>query len=193
VYRAYLACRRNKRNKPSALDFEQNHEEHLVALVDELRERRYQPSTSVCFYTSKPKAREVFAAAFRDRVVHHLICHYLEPVWERMFLHRSFACRKGKGPLAAAQALQALLRRVTANGKRTAYFLKMDVKNFFMTINRLLLFEMLAKHCPHRDELLWLVRAVVFHDPTKDYILADSLAVAHVSPSSMPHSGGVLF
>jgi retron-type reverse transcriptase len=184
VYKAYLACRRNKRNKPSALDFELNHEENLVALVDELRERRYQPSTSVCFYTSKPKSREVFAAAFRDRIVHHLLCHYLEPVWERIFLHRSFACRAGKGPLAAAQTLQTLQRRVTANGKRPAFFLKMDVKNFFMTINRQLLFEMLAKHCPHPRELLWLVRVLVFHDPTKDYVLQDAEGLRHRIP---PH------
>jgi RNA-directed DNA polymerase len=184
VYKAYLACRRNKRNKPSALDFELNHEENLVALVDELRERRYRPSTSVCFYTSKPKAREVFAAAFRDRIVHHLLCRYLEPVWEKIFLHRSFACRDGKGPLAAAQTLQTLQRRVTANGKRPAFFLKMDVKNFFMTINRQLLFEMLAKHCPHSDQLLWLVRVLVFHDPTQDYELQDAEGLRHRIP---PH------
>ncbi|MCI0697289.1 RNA-directed DNA polymerase [candidate division KSB1 bacterium] len=184
VYKAYLACRRNKRNKPSALDFEQNHEENLVALVDELRERRYQPSTSVCFYTSKPKAREVFAAAFRDRVVHHLLCSHLEPVWEKIFIHHSYACRSDKGPLAAAQTLQTLLRRLTANGKRPAFFLKMDVKNFFMTINRQLLFEMLAKHCPHPHELLWLVRVLVFHDPTQDYELQDAEGLRHRIP---PH------
>jgi retron-type reverse transcriptase len=184
VYKAYLACRGNKRNKLSALAFEQNHEENLMTLVEELRERRYRPSTSVCFYTNKPKAREVFAAAFRDRIVHHLLYRYLEPVWEKMFIHHSYACRPGKGPLAAAQALQKFLRRITANGKRTACFLKMDVRNFFMTINRQLLFDMLAQHCPHRDELLWLVRVVVFHDPTKDYILQDAEGLRHHLP---PH------
>ncbi|MBV6506263.1 MAG: hypothetical protein ILNGONEN_01836 [Syntrophorhabdaceae bacterium] len=184
MYRAYLACRRNKRNKSSALNFEQNHEENLVALVEELRERRYQPSTSVCFYTSKPKAREVFAAAFRDRVVHHLLCSYLEPVWEKIFIHRSYPCRDGKGPLVAVQTLQTFLRRVTANNKRPAFFLKMDVKNFFMTINRQVLFDMLAKHCPHRDALLWLVRVLVFHDPTKDYVLQDAEGWRHHIP---PH------
>lgn len=70
VYRAYQSCRRSKRNKPSALAFEANHEENLVQLEAELRERRYQPGTSICFYTRKPKAREIFAADFRDRIVH---------------------------------------------------------------------------------------------------------------------------
>ncbi len=124
----------------------------------------------------------MFAADFRDRIVHHLLYTYLAPVWEEIFVHHSFACRSGKGPLAAAQALQKFLRRITANGKRTAYFLKMDVKNFFMTINRQLLFEMLAKHCPHPDELLWLVRVLVFHDPTKDYVLQDAEGLRHRIP-----------
>ncbi len=172
VYRAYLACRRKKRNKPSALAFELNHEESLVELAVELRERRYQPGVSICFYTKKPKAREIFAAAFRDRIVHHLIYAVLAPVWERVFIQHSYACRPGKGTHAAAQALQRFLRQLTANGTRRAYYLKLDVKNFFMTIDRRKLFEMLAARC-HDPELLWLLRVVVFHDPTSNYEMQD--------------------
>jgi retron-type reverse transcriptase len=165
MYRAYFACRRNKRNKSSALAFELNHEENLVALVEELRERRYRPSTSICFYTQKPKAREIFAAAFRDRIVHHLIYEALAPVWERVFIHHSYACRPEKGTHAAALALQRFLRQATANGSRPASFLKMDIHNFFMTIDRRKLFDMLAARC-HDPDLLWLLHIIVFHDPT---------------------------
>lgn len=172
MYRAYLACRRTKRNKPSALAFELNHEENLVQLAAELREQRYQPGASICFYTKKPKAREIFAAAFRDRIVHHLVYAALAPVWERVFIHHSYACRPGKGTHAAAKALQRFLRQITGNGARCAYFLKMDVKNFFMTIDRHKLFEMLANRCPDPG-LLWLLRTVVFHDPTLNYELQD--------------------
>lgn len=172
MYRAYLACRRTKRNKASALAFELNHEENLLALVDELRERRYQPSTSICFYTSKPKRREVFAAAFRDRIVHHLVYQALAPAWERIFIHHSYACRPNKGTHAAAAALQKFLRQITANGKRPASFLKLDIHNFFMTIDRCRLFEMLALRCRNPD-LLWLLRVIVFHDPTQDFELQD--------------------
>jgi hypothetical protein len=172
MYDAYLDCRRSKRNKPDALEFELNHEENLVALVEELRERRYQLSTSICFYTRKPKAREVFAAAFRDRVVHHLVYDALAPVWERVFIHHSYACRPNKGTHAAALALQHFLRQVTRNGARQAAFLKMDVHNFFMTVDRRKLFDMLAARC-HNPDLLWLLRVIVFHDPTSDYELQD--------------------
>lgn len=183
VYRAYQSCRRSKRNKPSALAFEANHEENLVQLEAELRERRYQPGTSICFYTRKPKAREIFAADFRDRIVHHLIYAALAPEWERVFIHHSYACRPGKGTHAAALALQRFLRQVTANGRCRASYLKMDVRNFFMTIDRRKLFAMLADRCSD-PELLWLLRVVVFHDPTSDYELQDRDNLRHLLP---PH------
>ena len=172
MYRAYLACRRTKRNTPSALAFEVDYEEYLLKLITELREKRYQPATSICFYTRKPKAREIFAAAFRDRIVHHLVYQAIAPEWERTFIHHSYACRPQKGTHAAANSLQSFLGKVTLNGARRAYYLKMDIRNFFMTIDRGKLFEMLKKRCRNRD-LLWLLNVIVFHDPTKNFELQD--------------------
>ncbi len=135
MYQAYLDCRRSKRNKPEALAFERDYEANLVTLVEELREQRYQPSTSTLFYTEKPKLREIFAAAFRDRIVHHLIYNEISPQWERIFIHHSYACRPNKGTHAAALILQHFLRQATLNGKQPAFFLKLDIHNFFMTLN----------------------------------------------------------
>lgn len=172
MYQAYLACRRTKRNRASALRFELNHEENLLQLLAELREQRYQPATSICFYTRKPKAREIFAADFRDRVVHHLVYGEIAPHWEKSFIHHSYACRNRKGIHAAAKALQRMLCRITANGRRRAYFHKIDIHNFFMTIDRRRLFDILARRC--RDpQMLQLLRVIVFHDPTADYVLQD--------------------
>jgi len=151
--------------------------------VAELRERRYQPSTSICFYTEKPKRREVFAAAFRDRIVHHLVYAALAPVWERVFIHHSYACRPNKGTHAAAATLQKFLRQITANGTLPAYYLKLDLHNFFMSIDRRLLFDMLAARC-NDEALLWLLRVLVFHDPTQDYVLHDRDNLRHGLP---PH------
>ena len=153
MYGAYLACRRNKRNKLSALAFEVNFEENLICLVEELREMRYRPATSICFYTRKPKAREIFAADFRDRIVHHLVYQAIAPKWERIFIHHSYACRPQKGTHRAANALQGFLRKITQNGSRRAFYLKMDIKNFFMSVDRLRLFEILVKHHHNRSLL----------------------------------------
>jgi hypothetical protein len=73
LYRQYLACRRNKRNTLNALRFEARHEQNLLDLCDALQGRSYQPARSVCCVVKKPKLREIFAADFRDRVVHHVL------------------------------------------------------------------------------------------------------------------------
>ncbi len=183
MYRAYINCRKAKRNKSSALAFEVNLEENLLALVNELLGRRYRPATSICFYTEKPKRREIFAADFRDRVVHHLIYNHIAPRWERVFIHHSYACRPEKGTHRAVLNLQKMLRTVTNNSKRRAYYLKLDIRNFFMSIDRRVLFRVLMNKCSSPD-MRWLLRVVVFHEPTQDYRLQDKYQLRHGLP---PH------
>ncbi len=183
VYQAYLDCRRNKRGSRSALEFEMDYEEKLLDLVAELREGRYRPGASICFYTQKPKCREIFAAAFRDRIVHHLVYNQIAPLWEKIFIHQSFACRVNKGTHAAASVLQGYLRKAAANGRRRAWYLKMDIHNFFMSIDRQILFDMLAAKCPD-TELQELLALIVFHDPTENYELQDRDCLRELLP---PH------
>ncbi len=181
MYGAYLDCRRTKRNSISALAFEVDHEANLLVLVDELREGRYRPGTSICFYTRKPKCREIFAAHFRDRIVHHLVFKKISPVWEKIFIHHSYACRPGKGTHAAANAVQKFLRMATYNSVRRAWYLKLDIRNFFMSIDREVLFNMLTSKCP-QGYLQELLRVIVFHDSTGDYELQDRQGFGKLLP-----------
>ncbi len=111
LYRAYRECRRTKRTKPDALRFELNAEELLFDLQLALTERAYRPSTSLCFVAQKPKLREIFAADFGDRILHHLVVRELEAVWEPVFIHDSYASRPGKGIHAAVKRLQGFGRK----------------------------------------------------------------------------------
>ena len=94
VFEAYYDARRNKRNTASQLRFEMNLEENLVALTEELESGRYRVGRSVCFIVTKPVKREVFAADFRDRVVHHLLFNWLSPLFERTFIDDCYSCRR---------------------------------------------------------------------------------------------------
>lgn len=170
LYRQYLACRRNKRHTANALKFEARQELNLRELQTALEDRSYSPSRSVCFFVRKPKLREVFAADFRDRVVHHVLVEHLESIWEPLFIHDSYACRKGKGVHAGVDRLQTFLRRVTANGTRPAWYLQLDIRNYFMSIDKQVLFDLLAPRIAN-DDARWLTRLLVFHDCTRDYVL----------------------
>jgi len=88
LVQAYLDCRQHKRNSSSCQAFEAHLERNLCALNDELTSGTYRPGQSICFVITRPKHREVWAAEFRDRVVHHLLYNHIAPrfiagVWVR--------------------------------------------------------------------------------------------------------------
>jgi RNA-directed DNA polymerase len=173
IYRAYRQCRRRKRNTYNALIFEQNLEENILELHETLNNRNYTPKPSIAFLVEKPKRREIFAADFRDRIVHHVLVNYMEPQWERRFIHDSYACRQGKGTHKAVERLRGFTRKVTANGTRRAWYLQLDVRGFFITINRKILFKRLAKH-ETDSTIVWLIQILLFNDLTKNCRLRDA-------------------
>ena len=186
LYRRYLDCRRHKRATVNALKFEIDAEEKLLALRQELVAGTWQPSRSVCFFITHPKPREIVAADFRDRVVHHVLIERLEALYEPVFIHDSYACRRGRGLHRAVDRLQAFVRRARLRGaaspgmdevdragsrrSRRAFFMHLDIRNFFMTIDKQVLSEILARKV--KDEpLLALARRVLFHDPTQNCLI----------------------
>jgi len=181
VYRCYLACRRNKRNTINALRFEISAEENILKLESELKNRTYRPSRSILFASRKPKLREIFAADFRDRVVHHVLVDYLERIYEPIFIHDSYACRKDKGTHAAVSRLQGFLRKVSKNGNTRAYYLQLDIKDFFTSIDKDILFCLMKKKIAGKD-ILWLTEKILFYDPTGSFILRDGENIINKIP-----------
>ena len=133
---AYHAARRHKRGRIYQTRFEMMQERELVALRDELLERRYEARPSSCFIVHDPKMREVFAADFRDRVVHHLFYRYVHEEFERTFIADSYSCIEGRGTHYGIERLKHHLRSCSQNWRRPCYVLKLDVKGYFMAIDR---------------------------------------------------------
>lgn len=107
---AYIDARRHKRSKPYQQRFEARAESNLEALCDELFSRTYRPRPSSCFIITDPKRREVFAAEFRDRVVHHLYHNYTRELYERTFVHDTYSCIKGRGTHFGISRLEQHIR-----------------------------------------------------------------------------------
>jgi len=167
VLEAWLACRRNKRNTASALAFEARLEQNIAELRDAFTEGTYAPGRSICFVITRPKPREVWAAPFRDRVGHHLLYLAVAERFERAFIVDSCACIPGRGTLYAARRLEAKVRSITRNWKRPAYYLKLDLANFFVSIDKRLLRDLLAEKI-HEPKLMDLAERILFHDPRAD-------------------------
>ncbi len=169
LYEAYLACRKRKRNTANALRFEIDLLENLRTLSETMTDGSYRPSRSVCFVTCAPKLREIFAADFRDRVVHHLLVPRLERIFETKFIHDSYACRLAKGTHAAVRRLQSFMNIVSRNGRRVAWFMQLDIRSFFMSIDRALLLSIVERHVTDVN-LLFLIRVIIASDCTTNYV-----------------------
>ena len=48
IFRAYYDARKNKRNTKQQIDFEMDLEHNLVALYEQIRDRKYEPLPGVC-------------------------------------------------------------------------------------------------------------------------------------------------
>lgn len=143
IFEAYFDCRRRKRGKRSSLIYEMNYEERLLALRDAINDRTYSPSQSICFVVTRPRYREVFAADFCDRIVHHYIALRLEPLFELVFNDRTFNCRKGKGQLYGIECLKQDMYDCSEGYTKDCWIAKLDLHGFFMSINKAMLAEMM--------------------------------------------------
>ena len=171
---AYYDCRRRKRRTASAIVYEMNYESNLIALRDRINTRTYQPGKSICFVVTRPRYREVFAASFEDRIVHHYIALRLEPLFELVFSPRTFNCRKGKGQLYGVKMLEADIKEASNNYTTDCWIMKLDLQGFFMSIDKSMLARMIddfiVKYYTGSDiyDLRYLCQVVILHSPEKN-------------------------
>jgi RNA-directed DNA polymerase len=183
LVQAYLDCRKTKRNSASAAAFEQDQERNLARLRDELVDGSYRPGRSICFVVTRPKPREVWAADFRDRIVHHLLYNRIAPRFYASFISDTCACIPGRGTLYAAQRLEAKIRSASENWSKPLWYLKCDLANFFVAIDKRVLWTQI---CARVTEPWWqaLAGTILFHDPRQDFELRGAPALADLVP---PH------
>lgn len=179
LFQAYYDARTNKRNTVNALQFEVKYEEHLFQLWDDLRTRQYRIGRSICFINFKPVQREIFAADFRDRIVHHLIFNYLNPIVEPGFIKDSYSCREGKGTHYGIRRMQSFIRGCSRNYTQDAWILKLDILGYFMCIDRQLLFDRICRKLNaytqpvgfDKSLLMYLLEKVIFNNPTTNCLI----------------------
>jgi retron-type reverse transcriptase len=182
IYQAYLDARKNKRNTINQLKFELRLEENLLRLHKEIAQRTYRVGRSVAFIIERPVKREVFAASFADRVIHHLYFNYVNEIFERAFIPDCYSCRLGKGTSYGIKRLEHHIRSCSDNYQKETWVLKLDLSGYFMSINRNILNDKIVntlnKYATRRnhagvrfgdaldyDLLMFLTREIVNHDP----------------------------
>jgi RNA-directed DNA polymerase len=153
LYLAFKNAARGKRRRSDVAMFEYDLERNLLDLQAELQAQTYTPGPYYNFRIYDPKPRLISAAPLRDRVVHHALCRVIEPLFERRFIHDSYACRVGKGTHAALDRAQQFARQYP-------YVLKCDLEHFFPSIDHAILQAQLARVIAD-EATLWLAGQIL--------------------------------
>lgn len=206
LYRAYLEARKGKRKTHDEHRFELNDIENLENLCNSIINRTYRPSRGIAFLISRPVRREIFAAPFRDRIVHHFLYNVSAEWWDRRFIPDSYSCRIGKGTLYGQQRLQKHLRQTTNNFTEPAFAVKLDIQGYFMSLSRQKLYERIcwglnrqfAGHYGplyHTVKFLW--KQIIFDDPIRGVRIRGNKSDWHDLPSTkslftQPESYGIV-
>ena len=125
---AYYKASKRKKSANSYLFFRKNEEVNVQKIQERLLSGTWECGAYKQFRIFEPKERLITAAPFEDRIVHHALINVLEPLFERQFVFHTYACRKGKGTHAAIRQAQKFCK----NGM---FFLKLDVRKYFDSID----------------------------------------------------------
>lgn len=170
ILNAYLDCRKHKRNTSNALEYEPGYELWLKELLEQINNETYEIGRSIGFAVTKPKTREIWAADFKDRVVHHLVYNKIGPYIEKRFIEDSYSCIKGRGNLAAFKRAESFCRSITQNWSKSAWVIQVDIANYFCSINKHKLIELLESYIGNYNSNLTarLIYKIVMNDPTEN-------------------------
>jgi len=135
---AFWKAAKGKWSRPATRAFAANLEPEITRLSAGLADGSFPFGAYRSFRVFDPKERWIHAAAFPERVAHHAIMNLSEPVFERAAVFDSYACRKGKGQVAAGE-------RARHYARRYPWFLKMDVRKYFDSIPHERMLELLER------------------------------------------------
>jgi RNA-directed DNA polymerase len=140
--RARRQARRGKVPSLDQLSFDSRWIDGLLQIQQQITDGTWSPRATTCFIAQRPKARQIHAPAYADRIYHHWLVPPLDAVFDPGFIHDSYANRRGKGTHKAVSRLQQFFRQVQS-GQGNGWYLQLDIHNFFNSIKREILYGQL--------------------------------------------------
>jgi len=158
LYRAFVGASHGKRDRPEVREFEYHLEPRLWEIRRRLEAGSYPWGAYRRFRITDPKNREIRAAPFGDRVVHHALFNVLDPIVRRGFIADTYACIPGRGTHLAVQRYRDFVRARAGCG----YVLQCDIKSFFASVDHAVLQTLLVRRIGNA-RVLALVMSLITH------------------------------
>jgi len=139
IWDAYRKARKGKSSKSAVKRFESSPEKRIIKIRDSLIYNTFTTSEYQTKWVHEPKPRLIYVLPFNpDRVVQHAIMNVVEPIWDKLFIDDSYACRVGKGIHAGSKRCMEFTRNYK-------YCLKCDISKFYPSINHDILFNIIQR------------------------------------------------
>jgi len=172
---AHYKARKGKRRTFDEQKFESCLLENIYLLREDIMNRTYKPSRSEAFIIRDPVPREIFAAPYRDRVVHHLLFLLSYEFIDKRLIYGSCSCRKKKGTLFGILQMEKHMWCATRRGREKAYIFKGDIQGYFMSLPRVEVYrtvkQWLEQQLKDEPKLLgltsYLWKEILLDDPIK--------------------------
>lgn len=125
---AYYKARKGKKAKPEVYAFGKNLRENLQILQKQILSGDIGAGGYHYFTIYDPKKRQICAAPFAQRVLHHALMNVCHPFFENAQISDSYASRINKGTYAA-------LDQANQYNQEYSWFLKLDARKYFDSIH----------------------------------------------------------
>ncbi len=116
-----------KRDRADAREFTSHLDGNLREMADLVWSGEFPVGRCSQFTIYDPKERLITAPCFAERVLHHAIMNVCEPQFEQFLIDDTYACRRGKGRIAA-------LHQAVRFSRRFPVLLKLDIRKYFNSI-----------------------------------------------------------
>jgi hypothetical protein len=155
---AYKRARQGKTNKTFVIRFAQKSESQLIEIQQSLIEGTFGTSKYHTKWVYEPKKRLIYVLPFApDRIVQHAIMNIVEPIWDRLLINDSYACRIGKGIHLGSKKCMEFVRKYK-------YCLKCDISKFYPSVDHDILFDII-QHKIKCVPTLDLLREIIYSIP----------------------------
>ena len=144
-------ARKGKRYRAEVLNFTARLEDNLFVIQQGMMNGSYVLGPYRKLWVYVPKKRLVMALDYPDRIVQWSLYLYLNPIYDRLFIEDSYACRKDKGSHKAAKRLQYWMCQVQRKPGPGWYCLKLDISKYFYRVNHEKLLAILGRRRPRHD------------------------------------------
>ena len=163
-------------------------EPRLTALLVNLEEKTFEPSSLYTKQIYIPKKRVAQIPTVIDKIVQHVICdNYAYDALTKPLIKETSACMIGRGTHYAVLLVKEQLRRLCRTHGKDFYALKCDIKSYFASIPRDRLIKLVDRYVGDNDVKTIMLKYIALLEQGVALGLQQSQLLANLYLSPLDH------